>query len=221
VIRAIVFDLDGTMVDTEKTALQSWQELYDAAGLKLPLELWRTTIGTWDAEFDPVTHLAEHRGHALSQRELEDRMRREWELAAQLPLRPGVLAHIEAAEKAGLALGIASSSSKEWVRAQLGRFSLLDRFECVCTRDDVPATKPDPALYVRALICLGVDGSEALAYEDSPNGLLAARAAGMHCVVVPGILTAEAEFPHADAILDTLAGVDPRALWDAIAAEDA
>jgi HAD superfamily hydrolase (TIGR01509 family) len=219
-IRAIVFDLDGTMVDTEQTALRSWQELYESAGLTLPLELWRTTIGTWDAEFDPVTHLAEHRGAPLTPAELEERARREWELAMELPLLPGVLDHIEAAERAGLALGIASSSSKRWVRGQLERFGLLGRFECVCTRDDVPATKPDPALYVKALLCLGVDGSEAIAYEDSPNGLLAAKAAGMHCLVVPGVLTAEAEFPGADAILDSLAGVDPHAVWRAIAAED-
>lgn len=219
VISAIVFDLDGLIIDTERTSLASWEEAYRAAGFELPLEAWKTTIGTWDAEYDPVIDLGERRGHPLSADELQARREREWELASTLEAMPGVIEHINAASAWGVAVGIASSSSRRWVVGHLERLGILDRFECVCTRDDVLRTKPDPSLYFRALLCLGVDGSEALAYEDSPNGLIAAKSAGMRCVVVPGLLTQDADYALADVVVPTLAGVDPRTLWDFIDAE--
>lgn len=218
-ISAVVFDLDGLIVDTERTSLQSWDEAYTHAGLELPLDLWRTTIGTWGAPFDPVVDLGERRGYPLTADEVVARREREWELASELPIMPGVLEHLDAAIAWGMALGIASSSSRKWVNGQLDRLGLADRFECVCTRDDVLQTKPDPSLYLRALLCLGVDGAETLAYEDSPNGLLAAKAAGLRCVVVPGPLTAANDYSLADAIVESLAGVDPKSLWDFIDAE--
>jgi HAD superfamily hydrolase (TIGR01509 family) len=218
-INAIVFDLDGLIIDTERTSLQSWEEAYQQAGLEVPLELWQTTIGTWSAEFDPADDLGVRRGHPLTAEEIESRREREWELAAELPLMPGVREHIDAACAWGMSLGIASSSSRRWVRGQLERLGIADCFECVCTRDDVLQTKPDPSLYFRALLCLGADGSEALAYEDSANGLLAAKAAGMRCVVVPGPLTASSDYSLADVVVRSLADVDPKTLWDFVDAE--
>jgi HAD superfamily hydrolase (TIGR01509 family) len=218
-INAIVFDLDGLIVDTERTSLESWKELYDHAHLEFPLDLWKSTIGTYGADFDPVTHLGECRGLPLTPDEIQSRREREWELASELPLMPGVLDHIDAATEWGLSIAVASSSSRRWVHGQLERLELIDRFECICTRDDVLRTKPDPSLYFRALLHLGVDGSEALAYEDSANGLMAAQAAGLRCVVVPGLLTADSDYTHADVVVASLADVDPRTLWDFIDAE--
>jgi len=218
-ISALVFDLDGLIVDTEQTALESWQEAYGSAGFELPLELWLTTIGTWGAQFDPAVDLGEKRGTPLTAAEIEKRRAREWELASQLPLMPGVAQHLEAARARGLKLGIASSSSRRWVNGQLERLGLDECFECVCSRDDVASTKPDPSLYYRALLCLGVEGSEALAYEDSPNGLIAAKAAGLRCIVVPGSLTGGLDYSLADAVVCSLADVDPCALWELIDAE--
>jgi HAD superfamily hydrolase (TIGR01509 family) len=218
-IQAIIFDLDGLIVDTETTSLRSWQEAYEAAGFEVPLDQWLTTIGTWDAPFDPVADLSAKRGCPLTDEEILERREREWELASELPLLPGVLEHIEAAESAGVAMGLASSSSRQWVTGQLERLGLAERFEVVCTRDDVLRTKPDPGLYYRALLLLGVDGADALAYEDSPHGLAAAKAAGLRCVVVPTSLTAEADFSRADAVLASLADVDPQTLWDFIDAD--
>jgi HAD superfamily hydrolase (TIGR01509 family) len=218
-INAIVFDLDGLIIDTERTALQSWEEAYREAGLEVSLELWQTTIGTWGAEFDPAADLGARRGRPLTAEEIESRREREWELAAELPLMPGVREHIDAARAWGMSLGIASSSSRRWVQGQLERLGIAESFECVCTRDDVLQTKPDPSLYFRALLCLGVDGSEALAYEDSANGLLAAKAAGMRCVVVPGPLTASSDYSLADVVVRSLADVDPKTLWDFVDAE--
>ena len=218
-ISAIVFDLDGLIIDTERTSLQSWDEAYHQAGLELPLDLWRTTIGTWGAAFDPVTDLGRRRGRPLSAGEIEARREREWELASELPVMPGVLEHLDAAAAYGMSTAVASSSSRRWVNGQLDRLGLADRFDCVCTRDDVLRTKPDPSLYFRTLLSLGVDGSEALAYEDSANGLLAAKAAGLRCVVIPGPLTAGSDYSLADVVLESLAEVDPKTLWDFIDAE--
>ena len=218
-INAVVFDLDGLIVDTEQTSLQAWEEAYREAGHELPLDLWKTTIGTWGAAFDPAADLGERRGRALTADEIQARREREWELASQLTIMPGVIEHLDAADAWGLSTAVASSSSRRWVHGQLERLGLIDRFECICTRDDVLSTKPDPSLYFRALLTMGVDGAEAIAYEDSLNGLIAAKSAGMRCIVVPGRLTASAEYSQADAVVESLAGVDARALWDFIDAE--
>ena len=218
-ITAIVFDLDGLMIDTERTSLQSWREAYEAAGFELPLDDWRTTVGTWGASFDPAADLGLRRGRPMTADELDIRRTREWELAADLPLMPGVREHLEAASRWGLGLGVASSSSRRWVMGQLERLGISGYFDCVCTRDDVLQTKPDPSLYYRALLHLGVDGTEAIAYEDSPNGLYAAKAAGLRCVVVPGPLTADGDYSTADVVVASLADVEPKTLWDFIDAE--
>jgi len=219
VINAIVFDLDGLIVDTERTSLESWEEAYRQAGFELPLDLWQTTIGTWGAAFDPVVDLGQRRGRPLSAEEIAARRDREWELAAELPMMPGVAEHLDAARSLGLSVGLASSSSRRWVRGQIERLGIAERFECVCTRDDAPQAKPDPSVYFRTLLCLGVDGTEAIAYEDSNFGLQAAKGAGLRCVVVPGPLTAGSDFSLADVIVPSLADVDPQTLWNFIDAE--
>lgn len=212
-LKALIFDFDGLMVDTESTALQSWEELYCAQGQVLPHAEWATTIGTWDATWDPETDLAERIGRSLCDAELAERYAREAELALEQPLLPGVASHIAAAERRSFALAIASSSSRSWVAGHLRRHGLLDRFGCVVTRDDVSRTKPDPELYLAALACLGVTAEEALAYEDSVLGVAAAKAAGLRVVAVPGPLTHGGDFSQADLMLSSLADVDPEEVW--------
>jgi HAD superfamily hydrolase (TIGR01509 family) len=215
-ISALVFDFDGLMVDTEATSLQSWQELYAEHGLELPLDLWATLIGTWDAAFNPATYLEERIGRALTESEHAERYAREWRLAAEQPLMPGVVTHIEAAEKLGLPLAVASSSSRRWVEGHLADHGLREHFACVLTRDDVTLTKPDPELYLAAAACLRVPPSRTLAYEDSNHGVTAAKDAGMWCLAVPGPLTAESDFSRADRVVGSLADVKPLELWESL-----
>jgi len=111
-IRALAFDFDGLMVDTEATSLQSWQELYALHGVELPLDLWVTLIGTWDAPFNPSAYLEGLIGRPITAEEHAHRYTRELELSCELPLMPGVLAHLEAAEKLELPLAVVSSSSR-------------------------------------------------------------------------------------------------------------
>jgi HAD superfamily hydrolase (TIGR01509 family) len=206
VLRALVFDFDGVLVDSEAAVLQAWRELYAAHGAELPLAEWLTTIGTRDAPWDPARHLEEAIGRTLDWERLDaERRVRELELVSALPLLPGVERWFDDAARLGLPLGLASSSSWRWVGAQLRERGLVQRFDAIVTREDVLWSKPDPAPYVEALSRLGVQGAEALAVEDSGHGVASAKAAGMRVVAVPHGLTAHLDFTGADLLTHSLA----------------
>jgi len=117
-----------------------------------------------------------------------------------------------------LRLGVASSSTGEWVRGHLARLGILERFDCLRCRDDVAHAKPEPDLYIAVLDCLGVTAAEAVAIEDSPNGVAAAKRAGMRCVAIPNSITARLDLSQADLILTTLAGISLTALLERLTA---
>jgi HAD superfamily hydrolase (TIGR01509 family) len=205
-LRAVVFDFDGLIIDSETTALRSWQELYAAYGEEVPVEKkWVNLIGTWDADWSPAAELEARIGHPLDWDTLEsERRAREIALADEQPLLPGVLDALDAATALRLRLAIASSSSLAWVERHLLRLGIYDRFEALITRDDVVRTKPDPELFVRALEALGVRADEAFAFEDSVHGVTAAKGAGMRVVAVPGPLMRDRDFTAADLRLESL-----------------
>jgi HAD superfamily hydrolase (TIGR01509 family) len=124
-------------------------------------------------------------------------------------VRPGVAELIETATAATIPLGVASSSTFDWVDEHLVRLGLREHFAAVRTRDDVAPgrTKPAPDLYEAAIEALGVDASNAVAIEDSPNGVAAAKAAGLTAVAVPGPMTAHLDFSAADHVVDTLEAI--------------
>jgi HAD superfamily hydrolase (TIGR01509 family) len=207
VIRAIVFDFDGLILDTEEPVYRSWLEVYQAHGEDLPFERWVEIVGSTTAVFHPQHHLEERLGRPLPKKVLDRRIARRTEMIlANAPL-PGVVQQVDAARARGLKLGVASSSTGEWVRGHLVRLGILDRFECVRSRDDVAKAKPDPDLYVAVLECLGVPADEAFAIEDSPHGVTAAKRAGLRCVAIPNTITASLDLSHADVILGSLADV--------------
>jgi len=206
-IRAIVFDFDGLILDTEVPVYRSWVEVYEAHGEQLPFERWVEIVGSTNSAFHPQHHLEERLGRPLTQDVLERRAGRRTEMVLANQVLPGVIDHLDAARRLGLKLGVASSSSTQWVRGHLERLDILDRFECVRCRDDVVEAKPAPDLYVAVLECLGVDAGDAVAVEDSPNGLLAARRAGMRCVAVPNPITRGLDLSLADVQLGSLGEV--------------
>ncbi|HEV2414682.1 MAG TPA: HAD family hydrolase [Candidatus Dormibacteraeota bacterium] len=204
-IRAIVFDFDGLILDTEEPIHRSWLEVYRAYGQDLPFERWVQTVGSTNTAFDPRRYLEERLGRPLSQDVLKRRLERRTEMVlANQPL-PGVVQRIDEARGLGLKLGVASSSSREWVSGHLDRLGILDRFDCLRCRDDVARVKPEPDLYLAAIDCLGVTPSEAIAVEDSPNGVTAAKRAGMGCVAIPNKITAQLDLSRADLVLSSLA----------------
>jgi HAD superfamily hydrolase (TIGR01509 family) len=205
VIRAIVFDFDGLILDTEEPIYRSWLEVYEAHGEDLPFERWVQTVGSTTTGFHPQHHLEERLGRPLPKEVLERRMDRRTELILANRLLPGVVERLEEAREMGLKLGVASSSTQEWVRGHLARLGILGKFDCLRCRDDVANAKPEPDLYLAVLDCLGVRAAEAIAIEDSPNGVASARRAGMKCVAIPNSITARLDLSRADLILSSLA----------------
>jgi HAD superfamily hydrolase (TIGR01509 family) len=207
VIRALVFDFDGLILDTEEPVYQSWLEVYEAHGEELPFERWVQIVGSTTIEFHPQHHLEGRIGRSLPKEVLDRRVVRRTEMILANKLLPGVVEHLEAARASGLKVGVASSSTREWVTGHLARLGVLDSFDCVRCRDDVTNVKPEPDLYLAVLECLGVIASEAIAIEDSPNGVLAAKRAGMRCVAIPNSITARLDLGQADVLLGSLAEV--------------
>ena len=206
-IRAIVFDFDGLILDTEEPIYRSWLEVYEAHGEALPFERWVQTVGSTTAEFHPQHHLEERLGRPLTQEVIERRIGRRTEMILAQQLLPGILQHLDAAKSLGLKLGVASSSTRDWVSGHLDRLGILGRFDCVRCRDDVASAKPAPDLYIAVLDCLGVSPAEALALEDSPNGVIAAKRTGMRCVAIPNSITAQLDLSAADIVLPSLSEV--------------
>ena len=208
-IQAVVFDFDGTILDSESHVYGVARDLFAEHGAELPLEVWAECVGREMGYFDPIGYLEECTGRKHD-REALDRVRRErfFERIRDVGALPGVEDALAAAHAQGLRLGVASSASREWVEGQLERLGLRRFFDCVRTADDVARAKPEPDLYLSALECLGVDASRAVAIEDSPNGALAARRAGMYCVVVPNPVTAALAFGDHSLRLESLDGVE-------------
>jgi HAD superfamily hydrolase (TIGR01509 family) len=207
VIRAIVFDFDGLILDTEEPVYRSWLEVYQAHGEELPFERWVQIVGSTTIGFHPQHHLEERLGRPLPKEVLDRRVGRRTEMILAQQLLPGVVERLEEARAAGMKLGVASSSTSDWVRGHLMRLGILEKFDCMRCRDDVAHAKPDPDLYVAVLECLGVSASGAIAIEDSPNGVTAAKRAGMRCVAIPNSITARLDLSHADLVLGSLADV--------------
>ena len=216
-IRAIVFDFDGLILDTEEPVYRSWLEVYQAHGEELPFERWVQTVGSTTLGFHPQHHLEERLGRALPKDVLDRRIGRRTEMILSQEVLPGVVQHLEAARAARLKLGIASSSTGEWVRGHLARLGILEYFDCLRCRDDVANVKPEPDLYVAVLDCLDVPGAQAIAIEDSPNGIAAAKRAGMLCVAIPNTITSQLDLSHADLVLNSLAEVTLAELLERLA----
>jgi HAD superfamily hydrolase (TIGR01509 family) len=208
VIKALLFDFDGTLVDTESIDLRTWHEVFEAHGVALPVDRFALRIGTLTGpdELEELDALLE----SPSDREavVAGRRQRELELLELEPLRPGVREYLEDAKSLGLRVGIVSSSTRSWIDRNLERLGLLDGWATVvCAEGDTTRCKPSPALYLEALEKLGVDAAEAIAIEDSPNGIAAARAAGIFCVAFPNDVTHALDFSHADLLLASLEDV--------------
>jgi len=217
-IRAIVFDFDGLILDTEEPVYRSWLEVYQAHGEELPFERWVQIVGSTTTGFHPQHHLEERLGRSLPKEVLDRRIGRRTELVLAQELLPGVVQHIDQAKALGLKVGVASSSTSEWVRGHLSRLGILEKFDCLRCRDDVVNAKPEPDLYIAVLECLGVAASEAIAIEDSPNGVMAAKRAGLRCVAIPNSITATLDLSGADVRLRSLAEISLADLLKRVAA---
>lgn len=222
-MRALIFDFDGLILDTETPEYQAWQEVYAEHGLTLPLSVWIARIGhpSTSSPFDPYDHLEAQFGRPVDRELIRSaRQRRKSELLLPQPPLPGVREYIEDAKRLGLKLGVAPGSASTWVEPHLVRLGLREHFDCVRCGDQVQCTKPDPEVYRSVLEELDASADEAIALEDSPVGGQAAKAAGVYCVAVPNQMTRQLSFEHADLVLGSLLEMPLERLISAVWSED-
>jgi putative hydrolase of the HAD superfamily len=192
-IKAIVFDFDGLIVDTESVWFDVFKEVMIEYDCDLKIEDFAICIGTTDDIL--YERLAQIAYKPIDRTEISQKTRERYQdKMSHLQLREGVLDYLQTAKNLGLKIGLASSSSRRWVEGFLERFGIKEFFDVIKTSDDVKRVKPDPELYLRVIQDLGVEGHEALAFEDSKNGLTAAIKAGLHCVIVPNPVTSFLDF---------------------------
>lgn len=205
-IRAIVFDFDGLILETERPQYEAWRQVYASYHRPLPEQAWLDVMGK------PVRiDLFPRRLAAELQRDLDlDAVIAQYRLVvarrlAEQPTQPGVREIIRGARAMDMPLAVASGSTRRWVDGHLERLGLLEHFQCTVCCEDTDSHKPDPAPYLHACELLGVEPAQSLALEDTALGVTAAKAAGMLAVAVPTGMTADQNFDHADLRLATLA----------------
>ncbi len=216
-IEALIFDFDGVIIDTETPSYETWQEVFKANGKMLERSLWQRVIGGGTDRFDVYEHLEDIVGKRLNRDAIQRSQHDRYEaLARSMPLLPGVFEYIKDAGQLGLKIGVASSSTRMWVEENLAERGLLALFHCVVTREDVESVKPNPDLYVAALNLLRTSPDRAVAIEDSQNGVVAAKRAGMFCVAVPNQMTLDMSLENADLRLGALSEMGLQTLLDTL-----
>jgi HAD superfamily hydrolase (TIGR01509 family) len=209
-VRAFLFDFDGLILDTETASRAGWQWLYEQHGHELPPEKWALMVGTVDG-WDVWGHLEELAGPLDRPAWNERRYAHELTLLEAEELRPGIAEYLEYAQAHDVRLAIVSSASRAWIDLNLERLERAVGWDAIVTADHDPVrAKPAPTLYLEALEALAVPAAEAVAFEDSPNGALAAKAAGIYVVGIPNAVTKDYGLGEAaDVVLGSLADLPP------------
>ena len=212
---AVLFDFDGLILDTETPDYQSWCEVFEAHGCELPLAVWSQAVGVPAGAFDECGYLVSQLGRTVEREPIRRaRQERFYALVSEQSLRDGVREALDAALLLELRIGIASSADRKWIEGHLEHHGIRDRFEAIRCRDDVRRAKPDPEVYLAAADALGVDPARALVFEDSPNGIQAAKRAGMTCVAVPNSVTMHLDLSAADMVIASLGEMSLNAIME-------
>ena len=207
-MRALIFDFDGLIVDTESAIYEAWRELYLAHGHDLPLPTYVQCVGSVFGHYDPMAALESMIGGPVdwdTHLPMKDSRLRTGQQG--LDTMPGIRELLAEAHAAGIPCVVASSSQRTHVEGWLNRIGIVHHFQFVRSRDDVARAKPYPDLFLLAAEGLGLAPEQTLVLEDSSNGLRAALAAGAPCLIVPSPVTLGSDFMGATAILNTLAGI--------------
>jgi HAD superfamily hydrolase (TIGR01509 family) len=204
-IKALIFDFDGLIIDSESPELQVWQEAFAEHGRELQAEFWSDLVGRPHTHLDLYAYFQEHVNPSVDIEQFRQQRRaRVIALTQQQPVLPGILDYLCDATRLGMKIGLASSSSGSHVRGHLSRLELLHYFHTTKCFEDTHAHKPYPTPYLAVLEELGIEPADAIAFEDSPNGVTSAKAAGIFCVAVPNPVTCQLPLEHADHRVDSL-----------------
>jgi HAD superfamily hydrolase (TIGR01509 family) len=210
-VRAVVFDLDGLLIDTEPVFREAAARLLAGHGLPPDPAFMQSIMGVPGR--DALPRFRDHFRLTVPLDEVESGYRHfflEVLRSGPAPLMPGAQELLIALEGRGVPKAIATSSGRDYVRVVFGPHGLFDHFRFVLTCEDVTHGKPHPEVYELAARRLGLLPAEVLVLEDSPVGMRAAKAAGCRCVVVPHEQTPRAELAPADAVVESLASCE---LW--------
>ncbi len=203
---ALIFDFDGLVIDTEMPQYRAWRTIYAEHGHDLPIDHWVACLGRGPDTYDFYGQLERWTGEPLDRQALRDRKDAlAGEAIAAEPIRPGVERYLADAPGLGLKLAVASGSRRFWVEGHLRRLGLREHFGVVVTNEDTERHKPDPDPFLETARRMGVDPARCVVLEDSPNGLLAAKAAGMVGVAVPTAMTAPLDLSAAALRIGSLA----------------
>lgn len=194
-IKAVIFDFDGLIFDTETFELESYQSIYKKYNVEFPLQRWYESIGT-NFVFDPYEQLLNSHANLDKNAVIKERTDLFDTTIQQKSTREGVIQYFEQAKELGLKVALASSSTNKWIYRFLEMLNLKKFFDLILTADDVSEVKPNPELYLKVLEHFNIHPNEAVVFEDSPNGSLAAIRANIPCVVVPNTTTQNLNFDH-------------------------
>jgi HAD superfamily hydrolase (TIGR01509 family) len=194
-LRAVIFDMDGLMLDTERWERAAWREVARQHGRSLSDEFFASLVGR--RESDTAPRMREYFGAHFPFDAARAQVRalfERWVEHCPTPVKPGLISLLDALQRLGIPLAVASSTARARAVQRLGE--LAKCFGVSVFGDQVRHAKPDPEIYLRTLGELGVPSSVALALEDSPPGFQAAQAAGLTTIVVPDLLPPAEHAPY-------------------------
>ena len=204
----VIFDADGLLLDSERVSVEHWRQVAAEMGLEGINAAHLRCIGTNPQMTRQILREAygsDFPTEAFFRRLLEKQPR---DGCAMMPLKPGAREILEALQREGVSLALASSSPAEYLQRELGGRGLLSFFTALVSGDMVSKSKPDPEIFLRAAALCGGETETAWVVEDSFNGIRAAHRAGMHPLMVPDLLQPDGEMQTlAEAILPDLFAV--------------
>ena len=188
-LQAVIFDMDGLMLDTERWEREAWRRIAREHGRTLSDEFFERLVGRRERDTAHLMreHFGEHFPFEAARAEARALFER-WIVHCPTPMKPGLTGLLDTLQRLGIPLAVASSTARSRALRRLGE--LAQRFQVSVFGDEVLHAKPDPEIYQRTLAQLGLAPSVALALEDSPPGFRAAHAAGLATIVVPDLLPA-------------------------------
>jgi len=188
IVKAVIFDMDGLLVDTERVVFEAMQASAQGAGEEMPFDLFKQLVGLPSHVSDGI--VIEHFGEGFDVNDWRAGVAHHFQdiAAAGIALKVGVVELLDVLDARRLPRAIATSSTRNAVDHGLGQHGLVDRFDAIISRELQDHHKPNPDPFLKAAAAIGVDPADCLALEDSHNGVRAAAAAGMMTIMVPDLL---------------------------------
>jgi len=206
-IRGLIFDFDGLILDTETPDLNAWLDVYKKYKQAFDFNSYARSIGSIYDYKKPAEYLAQVVDNVSLEQVLDEWVVLEKKNLERQVLSPGVKEILKDARKLDLRISIASSAMQNWVVSHLNKHQIRDYFNTINTVDMVRYPKPDPALYHLALESINLNPDEVIAFEDSPNGIKAAKAAGIYCIAIPNQTTIHLNLNAADKVFYSLSEI--------------